>query len=134
MIKKYKSDKKLNNDFENEKVNDENKRVNSLNFPKRINNYFANINEKDSKYYQRTQPSLKYPMNTNGKNNENNNNDSKNEKNKKLPEKEEERNKRIDQLINDTELRYIQDYQKKFQDIVNKKEYKNFEEKMNVLQ
>ena len=134
MIKKYKSDKKLNNDYENEKVNDENKRVNSLNFPKRINNYFANINEKDSKYYQRTQPSLKYPMNTNGKNNENNNNDSKNEKNKKLPEKEEERNKRIDQLINDTELRYIQDYQKKFQDIVNKKEYKNFEEKMNVLQ
>ncbi len=135
VIKKYKSEKKLDNDYENEKVNtDENKRINSLNFPKRINNYFANINEKDSKYYQRTQPNLKYPMYSNVKNNENNNNDSKIEKKKKLPENEEERNKLIEQLVNDSELRFIQDFQKKVQEDANRKEYKNIEEKMNVLQ
>ena len=135
VIKKYKSENKLNNDYENEKVNtEENKRINSLNFPKRINNYFANINEKDSKYYQRTQPNLKYPMYSNVKNNENNNNESKIEKKKKLPENEEERNKLIEQLVNDSELRFIQDFQKKVQEDANRKEYKNIEEKMNVLQ
>ena len=67
----------------------DNKRINSLNYPKRKNNEYANIDEKESKYYQRTQPNLKFPLNSNlinstFKNLNNNNNDIKIEKKKKM--------------------------------------------------
>ena len=117
----------------------DNKRINSLNYPKRKNNEYANIDEKESKYYQRTQPNLKFPLNSNlinstFKNLNNNNNDIKIEKKKKNVENEEERNKLIEQLITDIEVRSIHDFQKKVKEEANLKEYKNIEEKINVLE
>ena len=67
-----------------------NKRVNSLNYPKRKINEYANIDEKESKYYQRTQSNLKFPLNSaliNSTLKNINNNNIKIEKKKKNVEK-----------------------------------------------
>ena len=99
---------------------------NSYKPPLKINNYFTDINEEDSKYYQLNYPEIKCYQN---KNNMNKFEKRKNyivpkvyrneieedEENSKEDENNE-RNKLINQLIYNSEINYVQDFRRKAQD------------------
>ena len=133
---------KKNNDDKRE--NDVNKRINSLKLSKKlkINNFFDNINEEDSKYYNPTQPNLKnsksnykeskniYERRKNYKVPNKNNNES----NENLKQNEEgNREQLIAELINNSEFLFIQDFQKKIQEETKGKDYKDIEQKIHIL-
>ena len=109
-----------------------------------MNNYFDNINEEDSKYYNPTQPNLKtsksnykesksiyerrkkYKVPPIKTNNESIENSKENEEGK--------RDQLISELIYNSEVGFIQDFQKKVQEETNGKEYKDIEQKIIFLQ
>ncbi len=109
-----------------------------------MNNYFDNINEEDSKYYNPTQPNLK----TSKSNNKESKSIFERRKKYKVPpiktnnesienSKENEEGKRdqlISELIYNSEVGFIQDFQKKVQEETNGKEYKDIEQKIHFLQ
>ncbi len=116
---------------------------NSYKPPLKINNFFTDINEEDSKYYQLNYPEIKSYQNKYEIN--------KFEKRKKyiVPKitksgveeslensKEndnDERTKLINQLMFNSEINFVQDFQKKSQEDSNK-ELKNIKERIEVLQ
>ena len=116
---------------------------NSYKPPLKINNYFTDINEEDSKYYQLNYPEIKCYQN---KNNMNKFEKRKNyivpkvyrneieedEENSKEDENNE-RNKLINQLIYNSEINYVQDFRRKAQEDTIK-ELKNIKDRIEVLQ
>ena len=109
---------------------------NSYKPPLKINNYFVDVNEEDSKYYKLNYPKthfktngnfykrLKYSNLTESRYDENNSN----EKNNK-----DKRSKLIEKLIYNSQINFVQDFQKKKQKESESKEYKIMQDKIEVL-
>ena len=97
-------------------VRNKSKRNSSYKPPLKINNYFVDVNEADSKYYKLNHPKthfktngnfykrLKYSNLTESRYDENNSN----EKNNK-----DKRSKLIEKLIYNSQINFVQDFQKK---------------------
>ena len=116
---------------------------NSYKPPLKINNFFTDINEEDSKYYNPTQPNLKtsksnykesksiyerrkkYKVPPIKTNNESIENSKENEEGK--------RDQLISELIYNSEVGFIQDFQKKIQEETKGKDYKDIEQKIHIL-
>ena len=121
-------------------VRNKSKRNSSYKLPLKINNYFVDVNEADSKYYKLNHPKthfktngnfykrLKYsiPLNnlTQSRYDENNPNSN---------EKDDKRSKLIEKLIYNSQISFAQDLQRKQQEESESKEYKIMQDRIEVL-
>ncbi len=121
-------------------VRNKSKRNSSYKPPLKINNYFVDVNEADSKYYKLNHPKthfktngnfyrrLKYsiPLNnlTQSRYDENNQN---------LNEKDDKRSKLIEKLIYNSQISFAQELQRKQQEESESKEYKIMQDRIEVL-
>ena len=121
-------------------VRNKSKRNSSYKPPLKINNYFVDVNEADSKYYKLNHPKthfktngnfyrrLKYsiPLNNLTQSGYDENNPNSNEK-------DDKRSKLIEKLIYNSQISFAQELQRKQQEESESKEYKIMQDRIEVL-